>query len=111
MDGKKGVKQHGRFQADFLLGSRRRRLITQSPFRHTAEVEMHLPGGFTRLILSDLAHGGHRLDIPTDAIPLLLRPIGSRLVVVAPRFQVEPSDTQKSIREMCRLIQIEMADS
>jgi hypothetical protein len=68
---------------------------------------MHLPGGFTRVVLVDVAHGQHRIDIPTDAIPVHMRQLGARLVVVTPRFTPEPSDTAEAIREMCRWVRVE----
>lgn len=66
---------------------------------------MHLPGGFTRVILFEL--GDRWWDIPTDRIPLHLRRIGAEFVVIRPRFKVETSDTPEAIREMCRQAQIE----
>jgi hypothetical protein len=69
-------------------------MIVQSPFRHAARVEMHLPLGFTQVILFEL--GDRRWEIPTDRIPLQLQRIGSELFVVMPRFTVETSDTPAS---------------
>ena len=86
-------------------------MVVRSPFRHSARVEMHLPGGFTRVVLLDLSDGGHWLDIPTDAIPLQLRRPGSRFAVVVPRFTPEPSDSEQAVREMCRRVRVEEADA
>ena len=68
---------------------------------------MHLPGGFTRVVLFDLAHGDCRLDIPTEKIPFHLRPIGSEFLAITPRFTPEPSDSVDVIREMCRQVHVE----
>jgi hypothetical protein len=80
-------------------------MIVQSPFRHAARVEMHLPGGFTRVILFELSE--RRWEIPTDRIPLQLRRIGSEFFVVMPRFTVETSDTPEALRELCQQVHIE----
>lgn len=69
------------------------------PFCHPAIVEMHLPGGYTRVRLFALAHGYAWWEIPTRAIPAFLRPLGSRLFVTTPRFTVEPEDSIEAIRE------------
>jgi hypothetical protein len=79
----------------------------QSPFRQPAMIEMHLPGGFTRVVLYDLAHGEHRLDIPTDLIPAHLRQLGTRFTVIAPRFTPEALDTVEVIRDMCQQVRVE----
>jgi hypothetical protein len=72
---------------------------------------MHLPGDFTRIFLFKLAHGEHRLDIPTIKIPLQLRGIGSEFLVVMPRFTPEASDTPEAVREMCAQVQVEQLPS
>ncbi len=69
------------------------------PFRHPAIVEMHLPGGFTRVRLFALGHGQGWLDIPTNKIPADLRQLGSRLLLTVPRFTVEESDKMEEIRK------------
>ena len=80
------------------------------PFRHSVRVEMHLQGGFTRVVLFDLSDGGHRWDIPTDKIPLHLRRIGSEFLVVMPSFAPEASDSVDDIRAMCQQVQVEELD-
>ena len=80
-------------------------MIVQSPFRHAARVEMHLPGGFTRVILFEL--GDRRLEIPTGRIPLQLRRIGSEFSVITPRFTVETSDSPEAVREQCQQVAVE----
>ena len=56
--------------------------------REPAQVIMHLPENWTRVLFvrtygEGLADGGIYWDIPTEAIPVELRPIGSRFVVTA----------------------------
>lgn len=73
---------------------------------------MHLDSGFTKVSVvrtegQGLADGGITWDIPTSAIPVHLRSIGSRFVVVAQRFTPEASDSAEHIREMRQQIQIE----
>jgi len=82
------------------------------PFKEPAQLLMHLNSGFTKVILlgtkgQGLADGGVTWEIPTEVIPAHLRPVGSRFIVVAPRFTPEVSDSAETIREMCRQIQIE----
>jgi hypothetical protein len=74
-------------------------MIVKSPFRHAARVEMHLPGGFTRVIL--FKFGDRWLEIPTGRIPLQLRRIGSEFVVITPRFTVETSDYRTRLHGNC----------
>jgi hypothetical protein len=55
--------------------------------KHLARLEMHLPGGYSRVQLElgggvGLAGGDTHWDIPTDSIPLHLRKLGSRFWVV-----------------------------
>ncbi len=68
---------------------------------------MHLPGGCTRVVLFAIDRGAIRQDIPTEVIPLHLRPIGSEFLVVLPRFTVEDTDSVDAIRAMCRHVQVE----
>ena len=82
-------------------------MIVNEPFRQVVRVEMHLPGGFTRVLLFALADGKFRWDIPTDRIPPHLRSIGSEFLVIMPRFTPEPGDTPDAIREICRQVQVE----
>ena len=80
-------------------------MIVGSTSRYAARIEMHLPGGFTRVILFEL--GDRRWEIPTDSIPLRLRRIGSEFFVITPRFTVEATDTPEAVREMCRQVHVE----
>jgi hypothetical protein len=73
---------------------------------------MHLNSGITKVSFlrtegKGLADGGITWDIPTVAIPIHLRSIGSRFMVIAPSFTPDASDSAESIREMCQQIQIE----
>ena len=72
---------------------------------------MHLPGGSTRLVLPEVAHGEIRVEIPTEAIPLHLRGLGSRFIVVQPRFTPEPTDTIEAVRAMCSGVRVEEANA
>jgi hypothetical protein len=76
------------------------------PFRHPVRVEMHLPGGFSRVILIDVCRGSIRWEIPTDKIPLHLRRIGSEFLVIMPRFHPEASDSDDEIRAMLRQVEV-----
>ncbi|MFE7719066.1 hypothetical protein ACFU44_08475 [Nocardia rhizosphaerihabitans] len=73
------------------------------PFRELAVVAMHLNGGFTKVVLGR-AHGefGTAWDIPTETIPVHLRAIGSRMLLVG-RFQVpDAGDSGEDIRRALR---------
>lgn len=66
-------------------------------WREPARVLMHLNGGFTKVILERTigighANGGTEWDIPTHRIPLHLRAIGSRFVIVMPAGPQESGD-------------------
>jgi hypothetical protein len=55
-------------------------------FCEPVEVEMHLPGGHTRVLLTrtlgqGMADGGISWELPTEAIPPELRGIGNRFLV------------------------------
>jgi hypothetical protein len=80
-------------------------MIIQPPFRQVAKVEMHLPGGFTRVVLRNF--GGHWWDIPTNKIPTHLRTIGSELLITMPRFTPEQSDIPEAVRDMLEQVDIE----
>lgn len=82
---------------------------TQPDIETSGVIEMHLPGGFSRLRLAGLAHGEHRVDVPTEAIPLDLRAIGTVLQVQLPRFAPESSDTPDEIRAYARSVLIRSA--
>ena len=66
---------------------------------------MHLNGGFTQVSLirsegQGLADGGVRWDIPTAKIPFHLRAVGSRFLLIAPRFTPEEHDSVDEIRSL-----------
>lgn len=82
-------------------------MIPSPSFRHAAVVEMHLPGGFTRVRLFELAHGYGFWEIPTEAIPFHLRSIGSKFIVTIPRFTAEDSDSTESLRAESSRVHIE----
>ena len=82
-------------------------MILKAPFRLAARVEMHLPGGFTRVVLFDLDDGHHRIEIPTDRIPVHLRRLGAIFLVVRPQFTPEDSDSAEAVREMCSQLDVE----
>jgi hypothetical protein len=55
--------------------------------RHIAKLEMHLPGGYSRVLVElgsgiGLAGGDAHWDIPTEAIPMHLRKLGSRFIII-----------------------------
>ena len=64
---------------------------------------MHLEGGFTRLTMT--RYGGFS-EVPTAAIPLYLRAIGSELLVVLPRFTPEDHDTVDDICHMLDHVEV-----
>jgi hypothetical protein len=76
-------------------------------FRHPAVVEMHLPGGFTRVRLFALAHGKGWWEIPTERIPAHLRHLGSKVLVTIPRFSVEEVDPHAYIRSQVHNVLVE----
>lgn len=83
----------------------------KSLFREPAEVEMHLDGGYTRVRLvrtegQGLADGGISWDIPTARIPIELRGIGVRFLLVAPHFVPEAHDSADDIRRALTEIEI-----
>ena len=86
----------------------RRAVQVHEPFRLAARVEMHLPGGCKRVLLFAIDRGDIRQDIPTEAIPLHLRPIGSEFLVVLPRFTVEATDSPEAVRAVSRKMQVEV---
>jgi hypothetical protein len=64
---------------------------------------MHLNEGYTKVLLertegSGMADGGIVWDIPTHAIPLHLRRIGARFVVVTESIWPEEKDTAEELR-------------
>ncbi|MGY2032238.1 hypothetical protein ACW9HR_32525 [Nocardia gipuzkoensis] len=52
------------------------------PFSEPALVAMHLNGGFTKVLLERTGEVGIDRDIPTESIPVHLRAIGSRILLV-----------------------------
>ncbi|HXG67146.1 MAG TPA: hypothetical protein VNO70_18735 [Blastocatellia bacterium] len=80
--------------------------------REPVRVLMHLNGGHTKVLLErtsglGLADGGIEWDIPTDAIPLHLRKIGSRFIVASATIIPEESDKVEDIRRAISEITIE----
>jgi hypothetical protein len=75
----------------------------QKPFREPARILLHLDAGYTLIELTRL---GWRWEIPTRIIPYALRPLCSKLLIVAPRFTVEASDSADDIRWMIASLQI-----
>ena len=72
-------------------------------FREPARVVMHLNEGLTKVVLErtlgvGMANGGAYWDIPTDRIPLHLRTIGSRFLVISQAIRPEPHDSIDAIR-------------
>lgn len=85
---------------------------TGTIFREPARVVMHLNGGFTKVALertigSGMANGGIHWDIPTDRIPLHLRAIGIRFLVVTQSIRPEPHDSAVAIRSAVNDLTIE----
>jgi hypothetical protein len=81
-------------------------------FREPARVVMHLNGGFTKVVLertmgSGMADGGICWDIPTDRIPLHLRAIGSRFLVVTHVIRPDADDTVDALRAAVHELAIE----
>lgn len=81
------------------------------PLNHPAIVEMHLPGGFTRVRLFALGHGEGWWEVPTARIPPRLRALGSRVLVTTPRFAVEPEDLPSDIRCLVHDVLVEDLNS
>lgn len=59
---------------------------------YNAVVDMHLPGGFTKL--SGEVSGGHYFDVRTDSIPAHLRTIASKVLLKIRREAVVVEDRQ-----------------
>ena len=49
---------------------------------------------------------GAEVQIPTDAIPIHLRKMGTELLIIVPRFEPEKNDTLEEIRKMCAQIEV-----
>ncbi len=72
------------------------------PFSEPALVTMHLNGGFTKVVLERTFGDAIYRDIPTESIPVHLRAIGSRILLVG-RFQApEANDSAEDIRRALR---------
>ncbi|HEX7899354.1 MAG TPA: hypothetical protein VF950_16430 [Planctomycetota bacterium] len=63
---------------------------------------MHLPGGFTKVLLERFCEGNRHWDIPTESIPVHLRGIGSRLIITADLPWPEAKDDAATISEANR---------
>jgi hypothetical protein len=61
---------------------------------------MHPNGGYTKVLLEDVAT---TWDIPTLEIPVQLRSIGSRFLLVTTLLEPEPGDSDDEIRAACDL--------
>jgi hypothetical protein len=68
-------------------------------------VRMHLNGGFTKVVAVatvglGLADGAAEWDIPTLIIPVELRTIGSRFVLVEDPLYEQPEDVPETYRHL-----------
>jgi len=82
------------------------------PLREPVRVLMHLNGGYTKVFLErtegcGMANGGIEWDIPTRVIPLHLRPIGSRFLVLTNSVWPESTDTVEELRAVVAAITVE----
>ena len=72
------------------------------PIRFPVRILFHLNEGYTRVLMERLIDGQpvslYDIDIPTEIIPLRLRHLGSRFVLVWPPFSVESTDSADEIR-------------
>lgn len=78
--------------------------MIRRPLHEVVRLIMHLNEGYTRVLLErteglGMANGGVTWDIPTEVIPLSLRLLGSRFVVVTETLWPEPSDTASELRD------------
>jgi hypothetical protein len=81
-------------------------------FREPVRVVMHLNSGLTkvaveRAVSSGMAKSEIYWDIPTDLIPLHLRAVGKRFVVVTSSGLPEPGDPADALRAAMQHITIE----
>ena len=65
--------------------------MDEGMMRVPAKIEMHLPGGYTKLLVEA---GGMFFDVPTAAIPQHLRKIGTRVLLI-----YKPATTMATIQE------------
>ena len=75
-------------------------------------IEMHLPGGYTRVFLErtlgiGMAEGGVSWDIETEVIPAHLRAIGSRFLVRAQSVRPEEGDSLEQLRAAVSCVEID----
>lgn len=70
-------------------------MITRQ-MREPVHVEFHQSGGFTRVVYERISSSW--IDIPTAAIPLHLRPLGSRFVLAFLGITPERRDTAEQLR-------------
>lgn len=77
--------------------------VMRHPLREPVRLIMHLNEGYTQVLLErteglGMANGGIVWDIPTEAIPIHLRGLGSRFVVVTEAIRPEARDTASELR-------------
>jgi hypothetical protein len=82
------------------------------PFREPVRVLFHLGEGYTRVWLertegAGMADGGVWWDIPTDAIPAHLRPLGSRFLLAGQFVTPEEQDSWDDVRVALRAFRVE----
>ena len=75
----------------------------QTPFNEPARLIFHLDAGYSRIELIRLKW---HWEIPTSSIPIPLRHIGAKFLVIAPRFSVEDTDSADEIRQMIATLRI-----
>ncbi len=77
------------------------RPMKKRPFRENVRVEFHHSEGLTRVAYDRIPFSG--IDIPTDMVPVHLRKIGSRFVIVGNSITTEEADCIDEIRAAIRL--------
>ena len=82
------------------------------PFREPVHILFHMSGGHTKVLLErtgglGLADGGTHWDIPTEMIPLHLRGIGARFLLVGQFITPEDHDTAADVRAALRFLRVE----
>jgi hypothetical protein len=70
--------------------------MKKRPFRESVRIEFHHSEGLTRVVYDRIPFSG--VDIPTDIIPVHLRRIGSRFVIVGNSITTEEADGIDEIR-------------
>jgi hypothetical protein len=76
--------------------------------KYPAVVDMHLPGGFTKLRMH--AGGDLYFDVPTEAIPLHLRNIGSKVVLCLDQT-IRPNSLEEARALRSQAVRVEDPDS